>query len=214
MLCIKTKDAASAWEKSFLLLYENGSELEFNNFYKNECAAIEIDNIYSNNYSSFFPMSREAIDRINTYIVYGEGEIEHEWTKLYRERLFVKQNYVKTIIDILTVWPDCPRAQVAVWNNETDHNSKIAPCLQILWFKIINESLHLHVHMRTSDCYGKLLMNFNEFIAIQKYVAEKISLKTGKYVQFIDSLHFHMKDRDDVDRLYKLIITNNRPFDT
>jgi thymidylate synthase len=61
------------------------------------------------------------------------------------------------------------------------------------------------VHMRTTDCYGKLLMNLNEFLTLQHYVAGRLDLPTGIYCQFVDSLHFHAKDASAVDRLVGLI---------
>ncbi len=67
---------------------------------------------------------------------------------------------------------------------------------------VLLNNLHLHVHMRTADCYGKLLMNFNEFISLQRFVAKELLLGPGSYVHFIDSLHFHNDDKKSVTELY------------
>ncbi|KPA09410.1 hypothetical protein MHK_010386, partial [Candidatus Magnetomorum sp. HK-1] len=40
---------------------------------------------------------------------------------------------------------------------------------------------------------------------IQRYVSKRISKELGVYRQFIDSLHFHKKDKDKVDKLKLLI---------
>lgn len=206
MLCIKENNAVAAWKTAFLQLYEYGSPLLFNGFFRNECAAIEISDVNGEAITPLFPMDYQTIEKISTYLVDGTGESEHEWSRLYRKRLFEEHNNIEQLIELLTGWPDCPRAQVTTWKNNTDlEKASIAPCLQMLWFKILDSSLTLHVHMRTSDCYGKLLLNFNEFIAIQKYVAGRLSLKCGPYVQFVDSLHFHEKNKDKVIEAYSSI---------
>jgi len=208
MIYITENSPAEAWEKAFIHLYNLGREIEINGFYKNECAAIEISKPLSLSYSNYFPIDKDVIEVINRYIVTGEDEekIDHQWTKLYRKRLFCEENQIEKIISILKEWPDCPRAQISTWKNGKDlKRNEIAPCLQLLWFKLIDDKLDIHVHMRTTDCYSKLLLNFNEFIAIQKYVSKKISKELGVYRHFIDSLHFHKKDKDKVDQLQLII---------
>ncbi|MBN1578415.1 MAG: hypothetical protein JW913_17775 [Chitinispirillaceae bacterium] len=209
MLFIQEDSAAQAWKSAVLSLYDKGQPLECNNFFRNESAAIEIRDIDGELFSPFFPMNRQSIENIGAYLITGKGEVDHEWTTLYRQRLFEEnQDYIGRIISILREWPDCPRAQITVWKNDIDYTrSTIAPCLQLLWFKIINDALHLHVHMRTADCYGKLLMNFNEFISLQKHVAKELLLNHGSYVHFVDSLHFHEKDGKSVTEFW---VKNNK----
>ena len=45
-------------------------------------------------------------------------------------------------------------------------------------------------------------MNFSEFMAVQRYVASELALRPGKYVQFVDSLHFHERDEKPVTDIY------------
>lgn len=206
VISIQAETPKQAWLQSFVALYENGYPVEFNGFYRNESAAIEIANVTIELYSDLFPMDGFSIGEICDYLLTGNGSIEHDWSKLYRKRLFEEENHIKNIISLLRGWPDCPRAQVTVWkNNDIERRNSIAPCLQLLWFKIIDCKLHLHVHMRTSDCYGKLLMNFNEFIALQNYVGSALNLESGAYTQFIDSLHFHTKDKNKINILYQKV---------
>ncbi len=208
MIVIHENTAVLAWQKSFTSLFENGYPVPLNGFYRNETAAIEIADISNGLYSDCFPMSQEKIDDISQYLVTGRGSIAHDWSKIYRTRLFEDTNHVHRIISTLKNWPDCPRAQVSAWKNDDIDKNKIAPCLQMLWFKIIEEKLCLHVHMRTSDCFGKLLMNFNEFIAVQKYVADELGVSYGPYTHFVDSLHFHSKDMPAVMKLYQVLVSN------
>lgn len=210
MIAVTERSPAAAWKRAFLLLYSNGTPVPENGFYRNEPAALEVLDTSRGSawHTPLCPMSPDGIAAIRQYLVHGDlgTAIDHEWTKIYRERIFGKQNRIDEIVALLTEWPDCPRAQISLWNPERDYvRFSLAPCLQILWFKIIDRRLDLHVHMRTTDCYGKLLMNMNEFLELQHHVADRLTLPTGVYRQFVDSLHFHTKDATAVDRLVGMI---------
>jgi len=209
MIFVSEKTASLAWIKSFINLFNCGVEMPENGFFRCSAATIEIENIENELYNELFPMSFDEIKNVSNYLLYNEGRINHEWTRIYRERLF-DNNKIDIIIELLKKWPDCPRAQISIWNNEEDiKREKLAPCLQLLWFKIIQNQLVLHVHMRTCDCYGKILLNINEFISLQKYVSKKLNLETGTYIHFIDSLHFHKKDEKNIIDLMTRLNTGN-----
>lgn len=206
MIYIKEKTLAEAWRKSFKELYAKGEESQESEFYRFAYAVIEIIDVSSTTdlYDNHFPMSQKDITTINNYLITGENEDEviHEWTKLYRQRLFAKDyNQVENIIEYFEKKPAGKRAQMSVWNQQIDLYGKIGPCLQIIWLQIMNGKLEMHVHMRASDCYGKLLMNMNEFIALQNHIAKKLHIQCGSYIQFTDSLHFNSGDKSVVDQL-------------
>jgi len=204
MITIRAKSPAEAWVSAMLQLFDKGRPEDPNGFFKNACAAIEITDVFDALYHDCFPMSWREIEAISQFLITGKGNVNHDWTRIYRERIFDgPEDYISKIVRLLEEgWSDCPRAQITAWNNDTDHvRQDAAPCLQMLWFKILDKTVHLHVHMRTSDCYGKLLMNFNEFISLQKHVAKRLGLPPGTYVHFIDSLHFHNPDAARVTRL-------------
>ncbi len=209
MIYIKEDSIVDAWKKSIKELYLKGIESQKGEFYRFSHAIIEISNTTSKDtYDENFPMSKESIDIINNYLLTGENEdkVIHDWTKIYRNRLFAKKyNQIKQIIEYLRKKPTGKRAQASIWNQEVDLYGKISPCLQLLWFQIINGKLEMHTHMRATDCYGKLLMNINEFITLQNFIAKKLELKSGLYVQFIDSLHFNSNDKELIDNLLEKI---------
>lgn len=206
MIYIKEKTLAEAWRKSFKELYAKGEESQESEFYRFSYAVIEITDTTSTTdlYDAHFPMSQKDITIINNYLLTGEKEEEviHEWTKLYRQRLFAEDyNQVENIIEYFEKKPAGKRAQMSIWNQQIDLYGKIGPCLQIIWLQIMNGKLEMHVHMRASDCYGKLLMNMNEFIALQNYMAKRLNIRCGSYIQFTDSLHFNSNDKEVVDKL-------------
>jgi len=77
----------------------------------------------------------------------------------------------------------------------------IGPCFQLAWFQIIDLKLEIHVHMRATDAFGKLLMNMNEFVALQHYVAKRLGRESGKYIQFTDSCHMYAKNTAQIEKL-------------
>jgi len=208
MIFVSEKTTSIAWTKCFINLFDYGIEMPENGFFRSSAAAIEIEDIENDLYNELFPMSFNEIKNTSNYLLYGEGIINHDWTRIYQERLF-EGDKIEIIIELLKKWPDCPRAQISIWNNQEDiKKENLAPCLQLLWFKIIRSQLVLHVHMRTCDCYGKVLLNMNEFVSLQKFVSKKLNLGNGNYIHFIDSLHFHKKDEINIiDLCKKLKIT-------
>lgn len=206
MIYIKEKTLAEAWRKSFKELHAKGAESLESEFYRFSYAVIEIVDASSTAdlYDAHFPMSQEDITIINNYLITGEKETEviHDWTKLYRQRLFSEDyNQVENIIEYLGKKPSGKRAQMSIWNQQIDLYGKIGPCLQVIWLQIMNGKLEMHVHMRASDCYGKLLMNMSEFIALQIYITKRLNIQCGSYIQFTDSLHFNSSDKAVVDKI-------------
>ena len=119
MICIVAENPSDAWLKSFTLLYKNGKELEINGFYKNSSAAIEIANPDGKSHSNFFPIPIQMIKIICEYLVNGvnESDVDHEWTKIYRQRLFIESDFVDEIIDTLKLSVICNRRENSVLNN-------------------------------------------------------------------------------------------------
>jgi len=209
VIYIKEKTLAEAWRKSLHELHEKGIYSPESEFHRFSHAVVEVTDTNSVDiYDEHFPMSWENIEIINNYLLTGEDEekVIHDWTKIYRQRLFAKEyNQIENVIEYLKKKPDGKRAQASIWNQEIDLYGKIGPCLQIIWLQIIDGKLEMHTHMRATDCYGKLLMNMNEFIALQNYIAKQLGVQSGSYIQFIDSLHFNMSDKESVNKLIEEI---------
>jgi len=206
MITIETSTVAQAWRETMKKLYTEGRAIENDEIFRDEAVCIEIADVTQDLFDDRFPISEKQVDVINSYLLTGsnENQVTHDWTKIYRKRLFDSEpKQIKNIIDYLKVKPAGKRAQASIWKQEIDLRGPIAPCLQLLWFQIIDNKLDIHVHMRASDCYGKLLMNMNEFSALQRYMAEELSVRPGKYIHFIDSCHFNSSDEQKVDELVK-----------
>jgi len=210
MITVRAITIAQAWRDAMQELYSSGRAIENDEIFRDAAMAIEVADVTQDLFDDRFGMSKAQVDVINHYLVTGEQEdqVAHDWTKLYRKRLFASQpNQIQNIIEYLKEKPAGKRAQASVWNQEVDLRGPIAPCLQLLWFQIIDGKLDLHVHMRASDCYGKLLMNMNEFAALQRYVAKELAVEAGQYTHFIDTCHFNTADSDNIEQLIKHLKT-------
>lgn len=204
MLHIKATTISEAWHQTLKTLYTQGKSFSEGEVYRDSTLTIEVDNVTEDLFDARFPMTQEQVETISHYLITGENEnqVIHDWTKLYRKRLFEGNvNQIESIITYLRNKPHGKRAQASIWDSSIDFTGPIAPCLQVLWFQVIDDKLDIHVHMRASDCYGKLLMNMHEFTALQRYVAKEIGKEPGTYKQFIDTCHFNFKDKETIDQL-------------
>ena len=198
MLIIKTKSINQAWNQTLSELYHNGESTDNDKYYRDEPVIIEVLNPSIEYKPTEFPMMQEDLDVINNYIVTGKNEnkVVHEWTKIYYHRIFDNPNsQIEYVINKLKneKYP-AGEVQISIWDKNIDQNSKISPCTQILWFRIKDKKLEIHVHAHSSDAYKKLLMNMQEFVAVQIFVAGQLGLDLGRYYHFVDSCHLHYKD--------------------
>lgn len=204
LITIKEKTISDAWRAACRALYRDGFKIDNGEAFRDSAIAIEVEDITRDRYDPLFPMTENEIEIINTYLATGVGEekIIHDWTKLYRRRLFEENgDQIDRIIEYLKNKPQGKRAQASVWKQDIDLAGPIAPCLQMLWFQIQNGALELHAHIRATDCYGKLLMNMSEFSALQIWAAGELGVPPGKYVQFADTCHFYTEAKDKVGEL-------------
>lgn len=204
MLYINSPTIAQAWRDALKTLYEQGKVIENDEIFRDSVMAIEVSDTTTNLFDDRFAMSEQDVEIINHYLITGESEdkVMHDWTKIYRKRLFDSDpNQIQNIIEYLRKKPTGKRAQASIWQQAVDLTGPIAPCLQLLWFQIDDGKLDIHVHMRASDCYGKLLMNMNEFVALQQYMAKELNVDQGKYYHFIDTCHFNSSDKEKIENL-------------
>ena len=94
------------------------------------------------------------------------------------------------------------RAQAITWMPTADPTTNDPPCLQRLWFRIIENQdgqpvLNMNSHWRSRDLYKAWYMNVYALTDLQRIVAEQISekigrdVKVGRYVDITDSLHIY-----------------------
>lgn len=129
-----------------------------------------------------------------------------KWEYTYHERLFAYRqggfviDQIKLVIDKLAEAPHTRRAQAVTWKAWTDPLVDDPPCLQRLWFRIMDDKLCMNIHIRSNDAYKAGFMNMYVFTEIQKFVAEQVSeqmgrhIMVGQYVHIADSFHIYGSD--------------------
>ncbi len=206
MQVVRERNANSAWWETLIHLARKGSDTDNSKYFRDEVIVIELSAPSIERIDPRFPMQQADIDVINQYMVTGQHEekVCHEWTKLYHHRAFDEPNsQVRFMLKKLREAGPATKAQISMWDKSKDQEASIAPCTQAIWARIRDGALELHVHARTSDAYGKLLMNLQEFIALQQYIARELNLPMGRYYHFIDSCHIHSTDKEKVLDLTK-----------
>ena len=132
----------------------------------------------------------------------------HGWSYSYHDRLF---NYktsagcldqMERVINNLTECYYTRRAQAITWDPEMDAGHHEPPCLQRMWFRILEDPvkgwvLNLNTHWRSRDAFKAAFMNIFALTDLMKSIAGRISEKTqkevkvGRYVDIADSYHIY-----------------------
>lgn len=132
----------------------------------------------------------------------------HGWSYSYHDRLFnykIKNAYLNQISIVIENLADCAytrRAQAITWDPELDAKDLEPPCLQRLWFRILEDPerglvLNMNTHWRSRDAYKAAFMNIFALTDLQRVVAEEVSkkigipVKAGRYVDVADSYHIY-----------------------
>lgn len=72
-----------------------------------------------------------------------------------------------------------------------DLNTKHAPCLRLLDFKIVNNKLAITCYFRSWDLWSGLPTNLAGFQILNEYVAQEIDIDTGKMFMASAGLHLY-----------------------
>jgi len=119
---------------------------------------------------------------------------------------FFSVNQISAVIEKLSKQPYTRQAQMITWMPNLDIDCFDPPCLQSLWYRIIEDEegvwwLNCNVRFRSNDAWGASFMNMFGFIQFNKeIIATGIARKTGKKVELgrmnwqADSYHIYGKD--------------------
>ena len=160
-----------------------------------------------------FPGGLEDLETYRQEVINGVHDSwicpeEGKWTYTYHQRLFAFEvedkiiNQINYIIEKLSKTPFSRRAQAITWNPLSDPVTDDPPCLQRVWFRIMNgetgnPTLNMNTHWRSRDAYKAAFMNIFALTDLQRIVAEEISkkmgklVKAGRYTDIADSFHIY-----------------------
>jgi thymidylate synthase len=117
-----------------------------------------------------------------------------------------KINQIEAVIDKLSNQPYTRQAQMITWMPNIDLNCFDPPCLQSLWYRILEDEkgvywMNCNIRFRSNDAWGASFMNMFGFIQFNKeIIATGIAERTGRTVKLgrlnwqADSYHIYGKD--------------------
>jgi len=207
LIYIEASSLPEAWERSLTQLAEKGLIIDTEYGEKSVDASavilvktpfseprVHLKGIVAGSLRGLLEYVDEVVRGVHDYLV---DKLEYT----YHDRLFSYRlpsgevvNQIEVLIEKLKKTPYTRRAQAITWQPWRDLYSQYPPCLQRLWFRVVNGELIMHVNMRSNDAFKAAFMNMYAFTELQKYVAEKLGVEVGYYLHIADSYHVYERD--------------------
>jgi thymidylate synthase len=148
---------------------------------------------------------KEVVEGVHDHWICPE---EGKWTYTYHKRLFAYDiegasvDQIAAVVDRLAKTGHTRRAQAITWNPKLDAHTDDPPCLQRLWFRMLEDErgglvLNMNSHWRSRDAYKAAYMNVFALTDLQRVVAGRVAQKTGRavrvgrYADLVDSFHIY-----------------------
>lgn len=206
MIYIEADSLQEAYKKTFIELLNEKDDSSDPEIYKENVATIEIainnnDNfriegkkfILKEDYSRSFPyIGRELIDK----------------ELIYWETSLLKKNNLSKVIAYLKKDPLSKRAIILFWEDKYRNVNGKSVCEIASFFRTKCEYLDMHTMMRANNASFLLYMDMDILTSVHKVVADSLGLKTGRYIHFINSLHFYNNELDNIKQQDKLLQNN------
>lgn len=242
VLTVTGRTLPEAWEKSVLAVWEQG--LAIHTEYDREgdppsrdaTMVMVVEEPFAEpRIHRAFPAGLEELEVYRLEVV--DGVHDHwidpaagKWTYTYHKRLFDYEiegqhiDQMAYIVDRLSGSTITRRAQAITWNPALDPPTDDPPCLQRLWFRLVEKApgagaftLNFNTHWRSRDAYKAAFMNIFALTDLMRVIGERISKKIGapvepgRYVDISDSYHINGSYFSEFEGFLKLVA--KRPFD-
>ncbi|NQV33802.1 MAG: hypothetical protein HQ515_14000, partial [Phycisphaeraceae bacterium] len=205
-----------AWEKAVLAVWDQGIDIktEYDKpedpASKDATVMITVQNPFNEpRIHKNFPCGPEELEAYRQEVCSGIHNhwidpVAGKWTYTYNERLFAYNptddlsnpqahkpfaaiDQIQAVIDKLSETFYSRRAQAITWQPTADPQTDDPPCLQRLWFRILQDSqgqlvLNMNSHWRSRDLYKAWFMNAFALTDLQRVIAENISQNIGQTV--------------------------------
>ena len=117
----------------------------------------------------------------------------------YSERLCT-ENQVLNIVRGLQSDSYSRQAFIPIWESSDSHllGSNRVPCSLGYHFMFRDDALHMTYFMRSCDFFTHFQNDIYLALCLQKFIADQIGRRVGRFTQFMASLHVYEKDVEDV----------------
>lgn len=197
MIVIKESNIFSAYKKAFFALYNNREKLSSDpEFWKEEVALIEVTptvfslrNVNITNFETLFEFSLDY-QKLFPYI---SRELVKKELRVWPSE-FIRSSRLNKLINCLKKDPLNKRVLANLWLYKYVDRRKLAPCLTQINFRIKDNLLEMHSHMRANNAAFLFFLDMYILQKVQRFVAFKLNKEIGKYFHIIDSFHFYKNE--------------------
>jgi thymidylate synthase len=162
---------------------------------------------------------QEVVEGVHDHWICPE---EGKWTYTYHKRLFAYDiegqavDQIAAVVDRLARSGHTRRAQAITWNPKLDGPTEDPPCLQRLWFRMLEDDrgglvLNMNAHWRSRDAYKAAYMNVFALTDLQRVVAGRVAARTGRavrvgrYADLVDSFHIYGSYFHDFEGFLRMV---------
>lgn len=127
------------------------------------------------------------------------------WDKMHNGDDIVNSNYgalwsendqLGEVVKMLKKDPTTRRAYITLYDGKRIYRyEKDTPCTLTLGFKIVNNRLHMNVHMRSNDLWYGFCNDQYCFSKLQEYIAKALGVEVGWYYHHADDLHLYKEQQ-------------------
>lgn len=115
-------------------------------------------------------------------------------------------NQIEYLIKKAKQEPVSRKLQVTTWQPHKDLLISGAPCLQRIWFRIIEDKyLTMETCWRSRDLFKAWTSNCIGMIELGKLIANRLNLQLNQYIDFSNSLHIYASDFEAVESVFETI---------
>jgi len=99
---------------------------------------------------------------------------------------------------------NCSNAAISLWDPTIDgKQTKNTPCLNHLWFRVVQGKLTLTATFRSNDMYSAWVANTMALRCLQIEVAQKLDISAGELITISQSAHIYQDDWHDAQAIVK-----------
>ncbi len=237
VLLVRGNNLPEVWEKSVLACWERGIEIKtqydrLGDPPSKDCTMTMVieEPLSEPRIHRGFPGGLEDLETYRQEVVFGihdswvDTKDPTKWDYTYHERLFkygLENNIGLArqpidqinayVIPELTKVPYSRRVQAITWQPALDTVVSDPPCLQRLWFRMLQNEvgqyvLNMHTYWRSRDAFKAAFMNLFAMVSLQECIAKKIEVYIkepvliGQMVDISDSYHIYGKDFGDKEK--------------
>ena len=216
---ITTLTLPEAWEKAVLAIFGDGCYVATQWDKKDEQPSLDATlivevhcpfsepRVHKNIPCGFEDLELYAHDLISGEFDWHVDAEYYTYTYSHRFRRHWGVDQIEKVVEEICKSPISRRNQIITWDPMIDPGTQEPPCLQRIWFRILEGDsghfvLNMNTHWRSRDLWKAWFMNAFGMTALQKEIAIRVgrelnkTVVPGRYVDISDSAHIYGRDQN------------------